>query len=68
MFQIELTLRDGGDPDTTITGASETYPSAEAALAAVLPHARDYAERACRSLWLRVRDAQAQAVFGTLLP
>ncbi|MBW3551055.1 MAG: hypothetical protein KY442_09655 [Proteobacteria bacterium] len=67
-FQVELTHRDGGPPDTPISGVGQSYHSPEAALAAVLPHARSYAERACNAMWLRIRDAQSQPVFGTLLP
>ena len=66
-YRVELTTRDGCRV-AGLSGLDAPYPSPEAALAATLPPARDYAVQACRALWLQVRDGDAEPVFGTLVP
>lgn len=71
MFRVELKQRDGSNDNALTAAIAEVameYRSAEAALAAVLPQAREYARHSANGLWLRIYDADSQPVFGTLVP
>lgn len=68
MFRVELATRDGDRLPYAVSGTAQAYPSAEAALAAVLPQAQDYARLVDHGLWLRVCDDEQRPVFGTLVP
>lgn len=68
MYRVELATRDGDQLPYAICGTTRLYPSAEAALAAALPQAQDYARLVRNGLWLRICDGERRPVFGTLVP
>ncbi|MBF6024440.1 hypothetical protein [Lysobacter niastensis] len=68
MYRVEVSHQDGRQLVPPIAEASFDFGTAEAALAQVLPQAKQWAESRRQTVWLRIYDQNSRVVFGTLLP
>lgn len=68
MYRVEVSHQDGRQLVPPIEEADGDFGSAEAALAQVLPWAKQWAESRRKTVWLRIYDKDSRVVFGTLLP